>query len=141
MVGLPPLHATLREHHDAIVSLFHAGSAVRSVRSLSSAPDSEFVVDVPRSPVLSPFWQDHPELFGFCLSVSNTFSRNVKSVPTFPVAMVGEDLGGPGYYVVKRDGFGKWKQDSWDLLLPVEPHETLAVVQGLAQGHLYFKLV
>ena len=55
--------------------------------------------------------------------------------------MVGEDLGGPGYYVVKRDGFGKWKQDAWDLLLPVEPHETLAVVQGLAQGHLYFKLV
>lgn len=106
MVALPPLHADLGEHFQAILAIFSSAVEASQPQVLLSPP----TVDVNNSPTtvssaspiqhLTGFWMEHSAFFFFLEMSFPHWSHDFKSRPTFTLVAAGIPTFKAGNYCI-----------------------------------------
>jgi hypothetical protein len=106
--GPPELHADLGAHFLAVARLIDSAATLASPTPTIRGPQ----VQVPEpdpvdsffdgSPVLTPFWREHPNLYSFLLVSLSKF--HAINPPVFTQASVSDPVFVPGHYSIGRFG-------------------------------------
>jgi len=93
------------------------------------------------SPVLTGYWSEHEELYGFLLVTHDKFSPAVEEAPNFPFESVSDMDLSPGLFGVSVAGL-IWYNSAreWEYVVRFSK-EDISFVRFLARRYQYFQLV